>query len=360
MRVLARVCEVPEQPDGWLRVDGSGVSVHALPYYIGPLGYVRSYRRLRRAVAEGLMPGAAIVLRAPGVIATLAASVLNKRGYPFALEVVGDPWDVFAPGAVDTPLRPFLRRWFAGQLRRSCATAAAVLYVTQGALQRRYPARGMSTFASNVELTDECFIAQVSHCNARDRMGLRIAFVGSLAQLYKGPDVLLKATADCVRRGADIEVAMIGDGRFRSQLERLSRALGVAGHVKFLGALPAGPAIRTELDKADVFVLPSRTEGMPRALIEAMARGLPCISTPVGGIPELLQPECLVPVGDARALADRLMALVRDKGQLQRLGRRNLDVARSFHDRLLQQRRSAFYASIAAQTEEWLRRNSGA
>lgn len=87
----------------------------------------------------------------------------------------------------------------------------------------------------------------------------------------------------------ELELRFIGDGGYRSTLTKMASDQGIADRVKFLGWLAAGPAVRAELDRADLFVLPSRTEGLPRALVEAMARGLPCIGSTAGGIPELLR-----------------------------------------------------------------------
>ncbi|GAB3976194.1 glycosyltransferase family 4 protein [Plantactinospora veratri] len=80
----------------------------------------------------------------------------------------------------------------------------------------------------------------------------------------------------------------LGDGRYRPRLERLATDLGVRRQVHFTGTISAATEVRRQLDAADLFVMPSRTEGLPKALIEAMARGLPAVATSVGGIPELL------------------------------------------------------------------------
>ncbi len=114
--------------------------------------------------------------------------------------------------------------------------------------------------------------------------------------MYKAPDVQIDAVAQLVKEGLDVRLVLIGDGKHRAELEARAAAQGIAAAVViFRGQLTAGSAVRAELDAADIFCMPSRTEGMPRALIEAMARGLPCIGSTMGGIPELLPAEDMVP-----------------------------------------------------------------
>ena len=123
--------------------------------------------------------------------------------------------------------------------------------------------------------------------------------------------------------------------------------------MRFTGALACGPAVQDELDHADLFVLASKTEGLPRAMIEAMARGLPCVGSAVGGIPELLPAEDMVPRGDAHALAARLLTILRDPERLSRMSERNLQTARAYHDSVLDFRRNQFLAHLYRATMEW-------
>jgi glycosyltransferase involved in cell wall biosynthesis len=122
----------------------------------------------------------------------------------------------------------------------------------------------------------------------------------------------------------------------------------------FLGELPAGEAVRAELDRADLFVLPSRTEGLPRAMLEAMARALPCLGSTVGGIPELLPPEDMVSPGDVTALARKIREVLADPPRMSRMSARNLEKAQAYREEILQERRVAFYQHVKEKTEAWL------
>ncbi len=140
----------------------------------------------------------------------------------------------------------------------------------------------------------------------------------------------------------------MGDGRHRADLERLAARLGVADRVNFTGALPPGGPVRAELATADLFVLPSRAEGLPRALIEAMAAGLPALATPVGGIPELLPERHLVPRDAPDRLAAAIRRLLGDPQALAAASAENLTRARTFATEVVARRRSAFHRAVAA------------
>ena len=114
----------------------------------------------------------------------------------------------------------------------------------------------------------------------------------------------------------------------------------------FAGRLPAGDAVRAALDRADLFVLPSRTEGLPKALLEAQARGLPCLASDVGGIPELLPSEDLVPAGNVAALARKMREVLAAPQRRQAMAARNLAQAREYHANTLCVRRRAFYEAV--------------
>ncbi|RLF03245.1 MAG: hypothetical protein DRJ64_08525 [Thermoprotei archaeon] len=93
-------------------------------------------------------------------------------------------------------------------------------------------------------------------------------------------------------------------------------------------------------------------EGLPRAMIEAMARGLACIGSRVGGIPELLPPEGIVPAKDARALAQRIAELISDPCKLIQMAKSNYETAKEYETSVLHQRRLEFYKYVRRLTAE--------
>jgi L-malate glycosyltransferase len=351
--VVARVRDMPSVPADWVRADGDLVSFAAVPCYIGPVQYFLKASQVKRVMRNAVGDNDAVILRIPSRLATDIQPLLKRHNRPFAVEVVADPFDVFAPGSIDTPLRPFFRWWYTRNLQQDCAKATAAAYVTRLALQKRYPCPHFSRGISDVVLPEESIVTAPRPVR-QDLKSMTLVFVGSMSQLYKAPDVLIKAVAVCAKQGLDLNLLMLGDGKYRAELEQLAKSQDISDRVEFLGQLAAGDAVQAQLDRADLFVLPSLTEGLPRAIIEAMARALPCIASQVGGIPELLSSEDLFAPGDVDALADKIKEVIADPERMAQMSARNLAKAQEYRDIVLKEQRIEFYSHVRAQTEAWL------
>jgi glycosyltransferase involved in cell wall biosynthesis len=146
----------------------------------------------------------------------------------------------------------------------------------------------------------------------------RVVFTGRLHP-QKNLDVLLEIWPAVVRRtGASL--VLVGDGPDRSRLEQRARELAVSGQVAFLGTVP-DPA--EHLRAADLFVLPSVAEGMSNSLLEAMATGLPCLASDIGGNDDLLATgPCgrLIAPEDRAAWGATIVELIEDREQARMLG----------------------------------------
>jgi glycosyltransferase involved in cell wall biosynthesis len=113
--------------------------------------------------------------------------------------------------------------------------------------------------------------------------------------------------------------------------------------------------VHAELDQADLFVLPSRQEGLSRATIEAMARALPCICSTVGGTPELLPPEDMVPCNDVDALAHKIRDVATNPERMAHMSARNLEKAKGYREEVLRKRWIELYRFVQDKTEVWLK-----
>ena len=137
----------------------------------------------------------------------------------------------------------------------------------------------------------------------------------------KGHDVLFAALSRIVKGGLDFTLAVAGDGSRRSWLESQALSLGLAPRVQFVGQLDEVGGL---LSAADAVLLPSRWEGLPLVLLEAMARGRPIVASAVGGVRDAIEDGVhgtLVPPGDEAALAEALEQLHRKADRGWRLGR---------------------------------------
>jgi glycosyltransferase involved in cell wall biosynthesis len=136
--------------------------------------------------------------------------------------------------------------------------------------------------------------------------------IGAVGRLEwrKGHDVLVEAMGALAADGRRPQLLVVGDGPAREALVRQAETLGVASDVRFTGTLDD---VRPALAAMDVFVLPSREEGMSNALMEAMAAGRPIVATDVGGNGEVLERGrhgILVRAGDAAAIADAIRQIL--------------------------------------------------
>ncbi|MDO8471225.1 MAG: glycosyltransferase [bacterium] len=145
--------------------------------------------------------------------------------------------------------------------------------------------------------------------------------VGTISELHKikGLDILLKAWSK-FRKNHKAKLVIMNDGEERENLEKMATEFGISDSVIFEGYVENA---RSRLLEFDIFVMPSRSEAMPYALLEAGLAGLPVIATSVGGIPEIIESGIngiLVPVEDAETLFSSLVLLAKDEDLRKRLG----------------------------------------
>jgi glycosyltransferase involved in cell wall biosynthesis len=339
--VLARIRDVGERPTRARRASGPGVRWAPLPQYRGALEFFLCGIGIARAVVRAACSTDAILVRAPSMTGSTAAWIGRSRGVPIFAEVIGDPNEVFAPGHFDHPLRAVMRAASARSQAYVCRKSLAACYVSHG-LAKRYPCAGHAYVCADCVIPPDWF-AQAPRRNFTTGH-LRIVAIGTMEVPYKRHDVLLRALALATEQAAPVQISLdlVGDGRLRADLEQLATSLGVTDRVTFHGFIADRSELRGILEQADLMVHTSVTEGMPNVIIEAMAQGLPCLGTPVGGIPELLPQQCLVPVADVEALSREIVRLAQAPEALEMMSAQNLARSSGFSQAEWQKRFHAF------------------
>lgn len=315
----------------------------SLRTYLSP----RIRRKFKRTILEELRPGRAVVIRAPSGSGTIAADYCHAHGIPYLAEAVGCPWDSLwnhsLKGKILAP-----RMW--KQFCRTMRNADYAVYVTSRFLQRRYPTKGKSAAISDVELlpADEA-VLEKRLLKIRNHSGkIKLATAAAVNVAYKGQQYVIKALAQLKAKGNSCFEYHLAGGGDPSALRDLAEQLGVAEQVVFEGSLPHD-AMFSWLDDMDIYIQPSLTEALPRAVVEAMSRGLPALGTRTGGIPELLGEGCFFPRKDTIAIAKLLQQLTPE--QMASMAKKNFEHARRFRKDLLEKKRYALFAAFAEEAK---------
>jgi glycosyltransferase involved in cell wall biosynthesis len=236
-----------------------------------------------------------------------ARAISDWSGVPYG--VTTHRYDI-----IDDPLD----RNLACELLRSASAVVTISQFNRQHMAGKYalPLEGIHVVHCGIDLARFAYVSNKSPPGPRP---LRLLNVGRLVEI-KGQDVLLNALARVRDRGVPFSLDIVGGGPLHDSLLALSQALGLGEQVRLHGA-KVEAFVREQLEAADVFVLPSRSEGLPVACIEALAVGTPTIATRIFGIPELIDhgsSGILVAANDAEALADAICRAWADPDALQR------------------------------------------
>jgi glycosyltransferase involved in cell wall biosynthesis len=219
-----------------------------------------------------------------------------------------------------------------------------VVYVSQFFLQSRYPTKGLQRSISNV-IIENTALEEIQNKIERYRSisksdKIILSTLAAIDVPYKGHKYVLKAIAILKNEGFKIEYRVAGIGN-KEYLEKYALKYGVQDNLFFEGLIERNNLFNF-LDKVDIYVQPSKTEGLPRAMIEAMSRACVCIGSNVGGIPELVSSEFLFEKANAKELSNMIKKIILS-GKMNDLAQSNFEKSKLYTKEVLEKRRTQFY-----------------
>lgn len=336
-------CNEPETFNRLGLSSGPGVVFSPVTSYSTRYAPVFNKRAIAGEIRSVLSRVDCAIVRLPSSIGLIACEEAIKMDKPYLVELVGCPWDSLRhhswQGKMVAPFAYY-------GTKKKVEDAEYVVYVTSEFLQERYPTKGKWIACSDVALKEsDDNTLKTRILKIKNKPIAEPIVVGTLGAVnikYKGQQNVIKALARLKEQGLhNFQYQLVGDGD-QSYLRSVAQKFGVAEQVKFLGKMSHQEVFKW-LDSIDVYIQPSKTEGLPRSLIEAMSRGLPCFGSRAGGIPELLDDDYLF--SNTRTNADEIAELLKGltKDCMEEQAWRNFMQSRSYEKRFLDAKRQRFF-----------------
>lgn len=360
VKLIARVEDVKTVPEDFSRVDSDKIEVVVLQNFTGLTGALKNIFSLNKVFWNLVKePQNQFLLRVPGLIQTLFWIHCLIKNKEYGLEVIVDPALDFDPKSYGSNFGYIFKYLVACILKIQCRKAYVTSYVTSHTMQKSYPPGNKNTFSfSSLDIGEEAFqFANKLKENIENQPEVlkkaTFSFTGDLSRPYKGLDLLIKSMSFLQQKGYEVTLIVIGGGTMKEFYIDMINKLNLSGQVEFVGLICDPKKIYHLLSTSDIFVLPSRREGLPRAIIEAMAVGLPCVSTNIAGIPEIMEERFMVDMEDQKSLNEKIEVLLNNKKIRLEASLRNSEVAKKYDRIKLTNLRKEFYLYLNTANEDF-------
>lgn len=307
---------------------------------------LRKHNEVHKIIKNAILQNDCLIVRLPSVTGHIAINYAKKYNKPYLVELVGCPWDALWNHSVKGKI---LAPFYYFKTKNCVKNAKYVLYVTDIFLQHRYPSRGKSIGCSDVSLLpneDNVLKQRINKINNMVKnQPIVIGTIGAVNVKHKGQSYAIKAISKLNKQGYNYEYHLVGAGD-NSYLKSVAEKYKVADKVKFIGSLTHDDIFKY-LDNIDIYIQPSKQEGLPRALIEAMSRACPAIGSNAGGIPELIK--YVFHKGSVDELCNLLEGF--SKTKMIEDANRNFQKSKEYDKKLLDRKRQMFYKEFAQNVE---------
>jgi len=336
--LLNRLRKVQET-NGLERIMHDNIDIIEIPNLATLKGLLFDIKKAKKTIEDSVKKADFIIARLPGFAGILGIKYAKKHDKPYFIEMVGCPLDALSShsfkGKLMAPLMYLATK-------RVLINSKYVIYVTDEFLQKRYPSNGYTIGCSDVEIDLDEKILDV-RCKRINKISNQISLgtLGTINMKYKGFDTVIKAIVELNKKPNVEYIYKIMGAGDKTWINNIISKYNAEKYVKIYEPMPHEEVFHWLDNEIDVYIQPSRTEGMPRALIEAMSRACPCIGSSAGGIPELLDEKYVFNKTKYKELLIILRNLTKE--QMIEQSNINYEMSKKYQKNVLDSKRNKFY-----------------
>jgi glycosyltransferase involved in cell wall biosynthesis len=336
LQLVCRVSHSENLPQRYVEIP-SQIEVIGTKSY---LGFLKKSSRVQ--IKSALNKSDFVMAHLPSVPTYLVTHYANQMKVKYCAVVVGCAWDAYFNysllGKILAPFNLFI-------MKKSVSKASYAIYVTDSFLQRRYPCDCKSISASNVfldSLDEKVLEKRLEKIKTNKNEYVSLATTAAVDVKYKAQEDVIKAISNLKSKGLKLKYYLAGGGD-QSYLKDIANKFDVSENVVFLGQLNKDEVIDL-LDDIDIYIQPSKQEGLPRAVIEAMNRACPVLGSDTAGIPELIDSKFVFKRGSIKQICEKIQLIINE--DIADVAIRNFKKSEKYLNSIIDKRRNDFFDYI--------------
>ena len=341
--LLIRVKKIEEKKS--LSLINDSIKIIEVPDFKKISVFLKNLRKAKKIIRESVLQSDFVILKMHSSNAFIAYRYAKKYNKPFLSEFVSCAWDSYWNYSfLGKLLAPIMEL----QTKIVAKNSPFNYYVTKAFLQTHYPSKGLSLGCSDVvlgSLDDSILDERLKKIKCMNpSKPIILGTAASLDVKYKGQQYVIKALSLLRKQGYNVEYHLAGSHDPNNCfLFEVAKKNGVHNYVKYVGVFD-NKGILDFYDSIDIYIQPSKQEGLPRSVVEAMSRGCPVLGSKLAGIPELVDDRYMFKKGNVYDISNKIKNLL--QSDLKVVSKTNFEHAKDFQYEVLNKKRLDFYKIV--------------
>ena len=327
------------------------INVELLPPNTLPKDYVND-KKVISSLKSYIDKFDAILIKITNRKGLQAIKICDNQNKPYIIELTGDLKLTLSqsPNILKRLYNPF----FHAQILKAIKTCKFGLYVTKDYLQKVYPVNGLMCGCTDTIIPDpdeDCLKSRIERIKKYNPSTIyKIGMVASYHDNRKGLDTAIRALGR-VEGNVELHVLGLGTKEDREKWFDYAKKYSVESRLYFDDSLDSIDKVLKWNDSIDLAILPSRSEGLPRCIVESISRAVPCILSNVCGMPELVDPEWIHDPNDYIGLSNLINKMLSDKDVLIKCAQKNFKHSFEYKFSVLREKRNNFLVEYKSECE---------